>query len=75
MITLDLSILNQKGTPMFYSDTLALRPAFGIAGRIFIDIASPYGIYRDTGSAWVQIAVGSAPCNSSSTGRSSPALP
>ena len=60
MITLDLSILNQKGTPMFYSDTLALRPAFGIAGRIFIDIASPFGIYRDTGSAWQQIAVGSA---------------
>lgn len=45
---------------MFYSDTLAARPAFGIAGRIFIDIASPYGIYRDTGSAWQQIAVGSA---------------
>jgi hypothetical protein len=60
MITLDLSILNQKGTPMFYSDTLALRPAFGIAGRIFIDIASPYGIYRDTGTSWQQIAVGSA---------------
>jgi hypothetical protein len=56
MITLDLSILNQKGTPMFYSDTLAARPTFGIAGRIFIDIASPYGIYRDTGSAWDQIA-------------------
>lgn len=60
MITLDLSILNQKGTPMFYSDTLGLRPAFGIAGRIFIAIDSPYGIFRDTGSAWVQIAVGSA---------------
>jgi hypothetical protein len=60
MITLDLSILNQKGTPMFYSDTLALRPNFGIAGRIFIDIASPYGIYRDTGTSWQQIAVGSA---------------
>jgi hypothetical protein len=56
MITLDLSILNQKGTPMFYSDTLATRPAFGIAGRIFIAIDSPYGIFRDTGSAWVQIA-------------------
>jgi hypothetical protein len=56
MITLDLSILNQKGTPMFYSDTLALRPTFGIAGRIFIDTASPYGIYRDTGTSWVQIA-------------------
>jgi hypothetical protein len=60
MITLDLSILNQKGTPMFYSDTLALRPAFGIAGRIFIAIDSPYGIFRDTGSAWVQIASGGA---------------
>jgi hypothetical protein len=56
MITLDLSILNQKGTPMFYSDTLALRPAFGIAGRIFIAIDSPYGIFRDTGTAWDQIA-------------------
>jgi len=56
MITLDLSILNQKGTPMFYSDTLALRPAFGIVGRIFIAIDSPYGIFRDTGSAWDQIA-------------------
>jgi hypothetical protein len=60
MITLDLSILNQKGTPMFYSDTLALRPAFGIAGRIFIATDSPYGIFRDTGSAWVQIAAGTA---------------
>jgi hypothetical protein len=56
MITLDLSILNQKGTPMFYSDTLALRPAFGIVGRIFIATDSPYGIFRDTGSAWDQIA-------------------
>jgi hypothetical protein len=56
MITLDLSILNQKGTPMFYSDTLALRPNFGIAGRIFINVDSPFGIYRDTGTAWVQIA-------------------
>lgn len=56
MITLDLSILNQKGTPMFYSDPLAARPNFGIVGRIFIDTTSPYGIYRDTGSAWVLIA-------------------
>jgi hypothetical protein len=69
MITLDLSILNQKGTPMFYSDTLALRPAFGIAGRIFIAIDSPYGIFRDTGSAWVQIAgsTGGAPITGSGT--------
>jgi len=56
MITLDLSILNQKGTPMFYSDLTANIPAAGIAGRIFIATDSPYGIFRDTGSAWVQIA-------------------
>lgn len=56
MITLDLSILNQKGTPMFFSDTTALQPNFGIVGRIFIATDSPYGIFRDTGSAWVQIA-------------------
>lgn len=68
MITLDLSILNQKGTPMFYSDTLALRPAFGIAGRIFIAIDSPYGIFRDTGSAWVQIAGGGAGSGITGTG-------
>lgn len=58
MITLDLSILNQKGTPMFFSDLTANRPAAGIVGRIFIATDSPYGIFRDTGSAWDQIAVG-----------------
>lgn len=56
MITLDLSILNQKGTPMFYSDITANRPAAGIAGRIFIATDSPYGLFRDTGSAWEQVA-------------------
>lgn len=56
MITLDLSILNQKGTPMFYSDLTANIPAAGIAGRIFIATDSPYGLFRDTGSAWEQIA-------------------
>jgi hypothetical protein len=56
MITLDLSILNQKGTPMFNSDLTANRPAAGIVGRIFIATDSPYGIFRDTGTAWDQIA-------------------
>jgi hypothetical protein len=51
MITLDLSILNQKGTPMFNSDIFANRPTFGIAGRIFIS-TDTLAIYRDTGSAW-----------------------
>ena len=58
MIVLDLSILNQKGTPMFNSDLTANRPAAGIVGRIFIAIDSPYGIFRDTGSAWDQISAG-----------------
>lgn len=56
MITLDLSILNQKGTPMFYSDLTANIPAAGIAGRIFIATDSPFGLFRDTGSAWEQVA-------------------
>jgi hypothetical protein len=56
MITLDLSILNQKGTPMFYSDLTANRPGAGIAGRIFIATDSPFGIFRDTGTAWDQVA-------------------
>jgi hypothetical protein len=60
MIVLDLSILNQKGTPMFNSDLTANRPAAGIVGRIFIAIDSPYGIFRDTGSAWDQVSAGGA---------------
>ena len=51
MIVLDLSILNQKGTPMFNSDTFANRPAFGIVGRIFISTDTKV-FYRDTGTSW-----------------------
>ena len=69
MIVLDLSILNQKGTPMFNSDTLANRPAAGIVGRIFIAIDSPFGIYRDTGSAWDQISGASTFSGSLATGQ------
>jgi hypothetical protein len=60
MITLDLSILNQKGTPMFYSDVLSARPNFGIVGRIFIQTDAPAGIWRDTGTSWEEIATNSA---------------
>ena len=51
----DLSILNQKGTPAFYSDIFANRPAFGFAGRVFISTDTG-AIYEDTGSAWTLIA-------------------
>jgi hypothetical protein len=69
MIVLDLSILNQKGTPMFNSDTLANRPAAGIVGRIFIAIDSPFGIYRDTGTGWDQISGASTFSGSLATGQ------
>ena len=56
MATIQFNILNQLQTPAFYASSLATRPAFGFAGRIFIDSDSPStGIYRDTGSAWVQV--------------------
>jgi len=69
MIVLDLSILNQKGTPMFNSDLTANRPAAGIVGRIFIATDSPYGIFRDTGSAWDQISGASTFSGSLATGQ------
>jgi len=55
-LTVHFEVLNQLGTPMMHSATLANRPAAGITGRIFFRTDSPYGIYRDTGSAWDQIA-------------------
>lgn len=57
MITLDLSILNQKGTPMFNSDLFANRPAAGIVGRIFIS-TDTQTIFRDTGTTWDTIGGG-----------------
>jgi hypothetical protein len=69
MIVLDLSILNQKGTPMFNSDLTANRPAAGIVGRIFIATDSPYGIFRDTGTAWDSIAGASTFSGSLATGQ------
>jgi hypothetical protein len=50
-----LDILNQKGTPAFYSDTFANRPAFGFAGRVFISTDTG-AIYEDTGTSWTLIA-------------------
>jgi hypothetical protein len=51
----DLSILNQRGTPAFFSDIFANRPAFGFAGRIFISTDTG-AIYEDTGTSWTLIA-------------------
>lgn len=57
MITPDLSILNQLGTPMFYSSTFATRPAAGIVGRVFIS-TDTFKIYRDNGSSWDELGGG-----------------
>jgi hypothetical protein len=51
MINTTFEILNQRGTPMFFSDTLANRPVAAIVGRIFIS-TDTNEIYRDTGSNW-----------------------
>jgi len=56
MFEVDFHILNQKATPAIYADTLANIPAAGFAGRLFVNTATPYGVYRDTGTAWIQIA-------------------
>lgn len=54
-LRVDLNIINQKGTPAFYSDTFANRPAAGFAGRVFISTDTG-AIYEDTGSTWTLIA-------------------
>jgi hypothetical protein len=48
-------VLNQKGSPALYTDTLANRPAFGFQGRLFFSTDTAQ-IYEDTGSAWTLIA-------------------
>jgi hypothetical protein len=50
-----IDILNQKGTPAFYTDTFANRPAFGFKGRVFI-ASDTQAIYEDTGTSWTLIA-------------------
>jgi hypothetical protein len=68
-LTVHFEVLNQLGTPMMHSATLANRPAAGITGRIFFRTDSPYGIFRDTGSAWDQISGASTFSGSLATGQ------
>jgi hypothetical protein len=60
----NFNILNQKGAPAVYEDSLANRPAASFQGRLFVDTDAPTstGIYRDTGTSWQLIAApGSTP--------------
>jgi hypothetical protein len=54
------NIVNQKGTPAFYEDTLTNRPVANLQGRMFVSIDTS-AIYRDTGSSWVLIADATGP--------------
>jgi hypothetical protein len=74
MLQVDFNILNQKGTPAFFADALANRPAAGFVGRIFVDTDNPStGMYRDTGTGWINVTGGAttpnlqAVCNVGST--------
>ena len=56
-IRINNNIVNQKGNPAWYEDTLAARPTANLQGRMFVDTNTPStGIYRDTGSTWIQVA-------------------
>lgn len=56
------AVINQGGTPAMLSNTLALRPAFGYRGRIFI-ATDTREIYRDTGTSWELIGSGGGSVN------------
>lgn len=58
----NFSVNNQLATPSIHASALANRPTAGQPGRVFIDTDNPStGIYRDTGTIWVQIAETSDP--------------
>jgi hypothetical protein len=52
-------LLDAGGTPSIQTGTLAARPAFGAAGRLYIDTTNN-AVFRDTGTSWVLIASSSA---------------
>lgn len=47
-------LLNAGTTPSIQTGTLAARPAFGTAGRLYVDTTSNL-LYSDTGTAWITI--------------------
>lgn len=57
-IRLGNQVINQFGAPSINENTTANRPAFGQAGRLFVDTTTNV-LQRDTGSAWVDIGAAS----------------
>ena len=56
VFTYDGVVKQLVGRAMY--DTLANRPAFGVAGRLFMDSATGV-LYLDSGSAWISMGSGS----------------
>ena len=49
-------VTNLLSTPGISADVLANRLAPGFAGALFVRTDTPYGVYRDSGTAWVLVA-------------------
>jgi len=50
-ISVDYDVLNQRGSPAWFTDTFANIPTAGFVGRMFIS-KDTFAFYRDTGSGW-----------------------
>ena len=50
-ISVDFDVLNQRGSPAWFTDTFANIPTAGFVGRMFIS-KDTFAFYRDTGSGW-----------------------
>jgi len=59
-VSFDGSVINQGGVPMVFAAALADFPSPGIPFRVGFRTDSPYGIYIDTGSAFVLISGGAS---------------
>lgn len=54
-VFLNNNAINQKGTPLLYTDILSKRPQYGINGRLFFSTDSQQ-IFEDTGTSWLLLA-------------------
>ena len=57
-IYINNQVINQRRSPAIYQDILANRPNPGYFGRLFVADDSPYNIYLDLVTEWVQVGSG-----------------
>lgn len=58
----EAGLSNEKvlGSEIIMTGAAAGKPAFGVAGRIYVETDGSFIVWRDTGAAWVEIARGEA---------------